>query len=77
MDFSLQLKLHLFTYPSVLTCVLGAQKNRDGSFEYPQHMFWLRNKKNNFPVHTLIWRPGLCTDLPEPLLLTYRNYGCR
>ena len=19
---------------------------RDGSFEYPQHMFWLRNKKN-------------------------------
>ena len=20
----------------------------DGSFEYPQHMFWLRNKKNNF-----------------------------
>ena len=21
---------------------------RDGSFEYPQHMFWLRNKKNIF-----------------------------
>ena len=20
----------------------------DGSFEYPQHMFWLRNKKINF-----------------------------
>ena len=20
----------------------------DFSFEYPQHMFWLRNKKNNF-----------------------------
>ena len=20
-------------------------------------MFWLRNKKNNFLVHTLIWRP--------------------
>ena len=20
-------------------------------------MFWLRNKKNNFPVRTLIWRP--------------------
>ena len=27
--------------------------HRDGSFEYPQHMFWLRNKKNNFLVHTL------------------------
>ena len=21
-------------------------------------MFWLRNKKNNFSVHTLIWGPG-------------------
>ena len=20
----------------------------DGSFEQPQHMFWMRNKKNNF-----------------------------
>ena len=27
----------------------------DGSFEHPQHMFWLRNKKNNFQLHTLIW----------------------
>ena len=29
---------------------------RDGSFGYLQHMFWLRNKKNNFQLHTLIWR---------------------
>ena len=29
--------------------------HRDNSFEYPQHMFWLRNKKNNFQLHTLIW----------------------
>ena len=21
-------------------------------------MFWVRNKENNFPKHTLIWRPG-------------------
>ena len=28
----------------------------EGSFEYPQHMFWLRNKKINFWLHTLIWR---------------------
>ena len=28
----------------------------DGSFEYPPHMLWLRNKKNNFQMHTLIWR---------------------
>ena len=24
------------------------QSHQDGSFEYPQHMFWLRNKKINF-----------------------------
>ena len=30
----------------------------DGSFEYPEHMFWLRNKKNNFLLHTLIWGPA-------------------
>ena len=33
----------------------------DGSFEYPQHMFCLRNKENSFPIRTLIWRPvALC-----------------
>ena len=26
----------------------------ESSFEYPQHMFWLRNKKNNVQVRTLI-----------------------
>ena len=30
----------------------------DSSFEYPQHMFWLRSKKNNFQLHTLIMGPG-------------------
>ena len=33
-------KLLLFSYPSVLTYVLGS--HRDGTFEYQQHMFWLR-----------------------------------
>ena len=37
--------------------VLGAQKNRlietVNSFEYPQHMFSLRNKKIKFFVRTL------------------------
>ena len=32
----------------------------EGSFEYPQHMFWLRNKENNFQLRTLIWGPGPC-----------------
>ena len=22
-------------------------------------MFWMRNKENKFPIHTLIWRPAL------------------
>ena len=37
------------SYPSVKTCVMGAQSN----------MFLFRNKKNNFQIHTLIWRPDL------------------
>ena len=32
----------------------------DGSFEYPKHTFWMRNKENSFPIRTLIWRPDLC-----------------
>ena len=31
----------------------------DGSFEYPQHMFWLRNKENGFKLRTLIWSPDI------------------
>ena len=31
--------------------------HRDGSFEYPQNMFWLRNKKINFQLRNLIWGP--------------------
>ena len=26
--------------------------HQDSSFEYPQHMFWLRNTKNNFQLRT-------------------------
>ena len=33
--------------------------HRDGSFEYPQHMFWFRNKKINFQLCTLNWRPDV------------------
>ena len=43
-------------------CSKGPSKC-DGSFEHPQHMFWLSNKKNNFPVYTLIWRSGLAYRL--------------
>ena len=32
--------------------------HQDSSYEYPQHMLWLRNKKNIFLLRILIWRPG-------------------
>ena len=34
--------------------------HREGSFEYPTHMFSLRNKKNNFLLRILICGPGMC-----------------
>ena len=44
-----------FSYQSVLSHGLAAQKNRliVGSFENPQHMFWLRKKMINVLVSTL------------------------
>ena len=48
-------KLLIFSYPSFFSYALWAQKNRLGSFEYPQHMFWLRNKVF---LHALNLRPG-------------------
>ena len=43
-----------------LNICFGSSKepsHREGSFEYPEHMFKLRNKKNNFKLRTLIWGP--------------------
>ena len=54
-------KIVIIFLPINLYMCFGCAKepsHRDGSFEYPQHLFWLRNKKNNFPLRTLIWRPG-------------------
>ena len=44
--------------------------HRLGSFEYPQHMFWWRNKKNNFQLRTLIWGAVLDTKI-----LTKQDYN--
>ena len=46
--------------PISLNICFGCSKepsHQDGSFEYPQHVLWLRNKKNNFQILSLIWRP--------------------
>ena len=58
--------------------VLKEPSNRDRSFEYPQHMFGLRNKKNNFQLRTFILGPdlsdtGLCLG-KSPLLSFGENY---
>ena len=48
------------------------------TFEYPQLMFWLRNKKNNYQLHTLIWRPEYRLYRFETLMnlvATYDEYG--
>ena len=55
-----ELKIVTIFLPINLNMCFGCSKeqsNWDGSFEYPQHMFWMRNKENSFPIHTLIWRP--------------------
>ena len=69
-----------FAYPSILTFVLGAQKkhldasHQDGSFEYPQHMFWLRNKKINF--YKALLSRGLLAHIRSPTVKDIRVYGC-
>ena len=45
--------------------------HRDGSFEYPEHMFWLRNKKKNFQLRTLIWGPGKGSKILNAFLLLF------
>ena len=52
----LSVKLIIFL-PNSFNICFGCSKvpsHWDGSFEYPQHVFWLRKKKINFSVHTLI-----------------------
>ena len=44
--------------------------HRDGSFEYPQYMFWLGNKKISFQLHKLFWGP-------ERLLEMYFNQNIK
>ena len=38
--------------------------NLDGSFEYPQHMLWSRNKKNSYLIHTFNQRLD-CEEVTE------------
>ena len=42
--------VNIFLTISLNICFVCSKEpsHRDGSFEYPQHMFWLKNKKMNF-----------------------------
>ena len=54
----LEPKIVFIFLPSNLNICFECSKelsHGDGTFEYPQHMFRLRNKNNNFQLHTLIW----------------------
>ena len=48
---------------------------QDSSFEYPQHMFWLRSKKSNFQLHTLIWGPDLYFSVKFKLLFFITSFS--
>ena len=57
----LSVKLYLFFLLINFTIFFVCSKEKshlDSSFEYPQHMFWSRNKKNIFQLHSLTWRPA-------------------
>ena len=54
----MQCKIEIIFLSISLNMFFGCSKEPshwDCSFEIPQHMFWLRNKKINFQLRTLIW----------------------
>ena len=56
-------EIAIFFLSTSLNMCFGCSKEPsylDGSFEYSQHMFWLRNKKKKFQLRTLIWGPVYC-----------------
>ena len=67
----------IFSYPKVLTYVTVLKRTvsmsqLDGSFEYPQHMLWLRNKKIKFKygTHLITYRQRFRVNLFSLLVAT-------
>ena len=53
-------KIVIIFLPINLNMCFGCSKEPShlgSSFEYPQHMFWMKNTENSFPICTLIWSP--------------------
>ena len=71
-------KIQIIFFLSSLNICFGCSiepSHWDGSIEHPQHMFWLRNKKTNFHLHTFIWRPNdKSAWSQENRILLYVNY---
>ena len=88
---NVKLNLQSFSCPSI-KCVLCAQKNHliEMGFlsTHQEDMLWLRYKKNNFPLQTVIWRRGyvlnwspnrftyLYTVQAVLLKLSFQNHTC-
>ena len=73
----LQISIFFITFLSIILTMFWVFK-RTVSFEYPQHMVWLRNKKKKIQSHTLICRAGalkisFCSILSETLLQMNRE----
>ena len=73
--------------PIIFSVCFGCSKelsHRDGAFEYPQHVFWLRNKKNVFLLSTNL-KPAASSRMSllihvvsqELLMLAYTEIGSR
>ena len=50
---------------------LKEQSHRDGSFEYPQHMFWLRNNKMIFSYTLFPGGPNLQVSCFSEIFFTF------
>ena len=63
--------------PIIFSLCFGCSKEPshwDGSFEHSQHMFWMRNKKPIFLLHTLNLSPGTKSFLTCHILASFTDY---
>ena len=57
-------KIVIISLPFNLNMCFDTQMNRlietflDGSFEYPRHMFWMRNEENRYQIILTVGLPG-------------------
>ena len=63
LNFSVNCDYFLIHQFKRMFLVFKEPSHRDGSFEYSQHMFWLKNEEKSFSVtHTYL---GACLEIPS------------